>query len=157
MSLMVVQAGFGNTKAAVYELVDVAVDDEIKGAVHGAASNALAESKETSEVQVSDVQGLKAGQNFLMDIELAVPATWTVEQIRKVENDVRVEVGSKVRGVRRVRVKFVAKDQQQADFMEEFIGTKTSPPNSPIAEENRDNSHDHHVHSSTNGDVHKRR
>ncbi|MCJ1478456.1 hypothetical protein MMC13_007136 [Lambiella insularis] len=151
VSLMVIQAGFGNTKAAVYELVDVAVDEEIKGSVRRAASNPLAQDRETSEVQVRDVQGLKAGQNYLMDIELAVPANWTIEQIRKVEDDIRLKIGSKVRGVRRVRVKFVAKDQQQVDFTEEFIGADISPPGSPIPDEDHDHKHeDKHVHSSTN-------
>ena len=159
VSLMVIQAGFGNTRAAIYELVDVAVDEEVKGSVKRAASKALAETDETSSVEVRDVQGIKAGQNFLMDIELAVPASWTVEQTRRVEDDLRVKVGSKVRGVRRVRVKFVAQNQEPVDFTEEFIGADVSPRSSPEPEEH-DAHHDHthtHFHTSANGDAHRRR
>ncbi|MCJ1286653.1 hypothetical protein MMC26_005999 [Xylographa opegraphella] len=159
VSLMVIQAGFGNTRAAIYELVDVAVDEEVKGSVKRAASKALADTDATASVEVRDVQGIKAGQNFLMDIELAVPASWTVEQTRRVEDDLRVKVGSKVRGVRRVRVKFVAQNQKPVDFTEEFIGADVSPRSSPEPEE-PDNGHDHnhtHSHAHANGDAHRRR
>ena len=159
VSLMVIQAGFGNTRAAIYELVDVAVDEEVKGSVQRAASKALAERDETSGVEVRDVQGIKAGQNYLMDIELAVPASWTVERTRRVEDDLRVTIGSKVRGVRRVRVKFVAQNQGSVDFTEEFIGADVSPRSSPEPEEH-DAHHDHdhtHSHNSANGDAYRRR
>ena len=159
VSLMVIQAGFGNTRSALYELVDIGVDEEMKTSVQRAATKALAESKNNSDVEVRDVQGIKAGQNYLMDIELAVPGDWTIEQTRAVEDNVRAKVGAKVRGVRRVRVKFITKEQKEIDFTEEFIGADVSPRSSPEPESH--DAHEHYDHdqgdSTTNGHVHKRR
>ena len=168
VSLMVIQAGYGNTRQAIYELVDVGVDEEIKISVQRAATKALAEfngasRSESGTVEILGLQGIKAGQNYLMDIELAVPGSWTVDQIRIVENTVRETVGATVRGARRIRVKFIAKKQEQPDFTEEFIGADISPRSSPepeAADEHHD--HDHgHEHSNSqappNGNVYKRR
>ena len=172
VSLMVIKAGFSNTKSSVYELMDMGVDDEIKKVVRRAATKALnetafkgmAESFSGSDVEVRDVQGIKAGQNYLMDVELAVPGSWSVQQIRQVEGAVRIRIGSKVRGVRRVRVKFVAKEQEQPDFRDEFIGPDVSPRSSPEPESEELHEHDHdHDHDrldpptngSSNGTVRK--
>ena len=50
--------------------------------VQKAATKALADinSSSTTSVQVRHVQGIKSGQNYLMDIELGAPASWTIEQ-----------------------------------------------------------------------------
>ena len=153
VSLMVIRAGFGNTVAAVYELVDTNIDDEITQSVRKATAKVLSETTFNttegsflgSEAEVRDIQGTKAGQNFLVDVELAVPGGWSIYQTRQVEGIVRERVGSKVRGVRRVRVKFVAKELEQSDFTEEFIGADVSPRSSPEPE-SEDNHHHHHDH-----------
>ena len=156
ISLMVVQAGWGNTKAALYELADAGVEDEMKESVRKAAKKALDtlnSGSAASDVQVRSVQGVKAGQNFLMDVELGVPGTWTVEQTRGVEDLVRERVGVKVRGVKKVRVRFVSKSSEQ-DFLDEFIGPNVSAHSSPEPEEeehehehDHDHDHDHdHTH-----------
>ncbi|MCJ1234229.1 hypothetical protein MMC14_002188 [Varicellaria rhodocarpa] len=150
VSLMVIRAGFGNTVSAVYELVDTNIDDEITQSVRKATAKVLSETTFNttegsflgSEAEVRDIQGTKAGQNFLVDVELAVPGEWSIYQTRQVEGVVRERVGSKVRGVRRVRVKFVAKELEQSDFTEEFIGADVSPRSSPEPES--DDNHHHH-------------
>ena len=157
VSLMVIKAGFGNTVSAVYELVDTNIDNEIKQSVRNAATKLLSEttfkiieeSFPGSDVEVRDIQGTKAGQNYLVDVELAVPGQWSIYQTRQVEEAVRVRIGSRVRGVRRVRVKFVAKEQQQPDFTEEFIGADISPRSSPEPES--EEAHHHHNHQSPLG------
>lgn len=164
VSLLVIQAGFGNTRQAIYELVDVGVDDEIKSSVKSAATRALTETEEIIKlghnvVEVVDVQGIKAGQNYLMDVELAVPGNLTVNQTRQIEEAVRVKVGGKVRGCRRVRVKFVAKEEETPDFTEEFIGADVSPRSSPEPEADEEHNHSHnhsHSHGPANGDFKKR-
>lgn len=149
VSLMVIQAGYGNTRAAVYELCDRSIDDEVKDTVKRTVTKALV----SEEVEVRNVQGVKAGQNYLVDIELATPKSWTLEQLNSVEEVVRELVGSKVRGARRVRVRFVAKEEGPSDFMDEFIGADISPRASPEPEageelHNHDHDHDHkHEHS----------
>ncbi|KAF2797051.1 cation efflux protein [Melanomma pulvis-pyrius CBS 109.77] len=147
ISLMVVQAGWGNTKAALFELADVGVEDEMKDNVRKAATKALDTLNTGSaaqHVELRSVQGVKAGQNFLMDVELAAPGTWTIEQTRGVEDLVRERVGAKVRGVKKVRVRFVSKASEQ-DFMDEFIGPNVSAHSSPEPEE-EEHKHDDHDH-----------
>ena len=156
VSMMVIRAGWGNTGSALLELADVGVAEDIKASVRKAASKALGELSSGpgrvmgSQVEVRDVQGVKAGQNYLMSIELAVPGGWTVQEIRLVEDAVRERVGSKIRGVRRVRVRFVAKSDKAPDFADEFIGADVSPRSSPEPDD-----HDHdtrHSHNHTNND-----
>jgi divalent metal cation (Fe/Co/Zn/Cd) transporter len=122
ISLMVVQAGWGNTKQALLELADVGVDQEMKDNVRKAATSAVEGITTTSEpVNVRAIQGVKAGQNYLMDVEIGVSSAWTIEQTRDVENLIRERIGANVRGVKKVRVRFVANSAEAPDFLDEFI------------------------------------
>lgn len=153
VSMMVIRAGWGNTGSALLELADVGVAEDIKASIRKQALKALGEDTFGSgrvvgnKVEVRDVQGVKAGQNYLMSVELAVPAEWTVQETRLVEDVVREKVGLKVRGVRRVRVRFVGQSDEAPDFADEFIGADVSPRTSPEPDD-----HDHadsHSHSSS--------
>ncbi|KAJ6085987.1 hypothetical protein N7486_010268 [Penicillium sp. IBT 16267x] len=121
ISLMVIKAGWGNTLTALLELADTTVDDEIKTFVQTAASKALKNIEDGEQVIIRDVQGMKSGQNYLMDIELAVPGAWTITRSRVVEEAVRQTIGSGVRGVKRVKVRFIPVEEQELTFSEEFI------------------------------------
>ena len=167
VSLLVVRAGYANTGSALLELADVGVAEDIEDSVRKAATKALSEHATTSgkdsaaEVSVQDVQGVKAGQNYLMNVEIAVPGDWSVNETREVEDAVRERIGSKVRGVRRVRVRFVARTEETPDFTDEFIGADVSPRSSPEPEEESHAGHDHtHEHShekpAANGSVRRR-
>lgn len=133
VSSMVIRAGWGNTGSALLELADVGVAEEIKDSVRKAALKTLREDSFWSGrvigklVEVRDVQGVKAGQNYLVNVELAVPGEWTVQETRLVEDAVRESLGSTVRGVRRVRVRFVAKSNEALDLTDEFTGSNVSP------------------------------
>jgi len=158
---MVVQAGWGNTKQALLELADVGVDKEMKDNVRKAATKALEEISTLAEpVNVRAVQGVKAGQNYLMDVELGVQGTWTIDQTRNVEDLVRERIGANVRGVKKVRVRFVTNSAEEPDFLDEFIpgdATATSNPGSE-AEHSHDHDHDHdHKHEDTNGSARRRK
>ena len=169
VSMMVIRAGWGNTGSALFELADVGVAEEIKGSVRKAVSKALGEDSlgvgrvKGNQVEVRDVQGVKAGQNYLMDVELAVPGEWTMQETRRVETTVRERVGSKVRGVRRVRVRFVARGDEASDFTDEFIGADVSSRSSPEPEDDdhsdsqsQNHTDDHrHGKSFSNGDAKK--
>jgi divalent metal cation (Fe/Co/Zn/Cd) transporter len=143
VSLMVIQAGFGNTVQAVYELCDATVDEEVKEKVRRVASAALP----SEEVELRDVQGVKAGQNYLLDIELAAPAQWSLIQMQKVEDDVRENIGAQVRGAKRIRIRFMPKEKASSDFMDEFISADISPRSSPEPEDDHDHHHHGHDHS----------
>ena len=83
-----------------------------------------------------------------MNVELAVPGKWTVQETRLVEDAVRERVGSTIRGVRRVRVRYVAKSDEAPGFTDEFIGTDVSHRSRPEVDD-----HDHtngHSHNHTN-------
>ncbi|KXG50297.1 Cation efflux protein [Penicillium griseofulvum] len=121
ISLMVIQAGWGNTRTSLLELADTTVDEEIRHSVEDAASKALKDIEDGHEVIVRDVQGMKSGQNYLMDIELAVPGAWAISRSRHIEEAVRKAVGSGVRGVRRIKVRFIPAEQQDLTFSDEFV------------------------------------
>lgn len=158
ISMMVVQAGWGNTRMALLELADVGIEDEMKENVQRAATKALAGINTSSkdDVELRSVQGIKAGQNYLIDLELATPGSWTVDQTRGVEDLVRERIGAKVRGVKRVRVRFVSKESDQSDYLDEFIPGDVSAKSTPGAEEEEEHNHDHdHDHNNNHNDTQK--
>jgi divalent metal cation (Fe/Co/Zn/Cd) transporter len=138
ISLLVIRAGFGNTLSALYELADRSIDEEVRESVSKNVAKSLVDVAQGSEVELREVNGVKSGQNYLVDLELAVPSLWTVEDVRVVEEAVRTRVGNKVRGVRRVRVRFVPKTEAVTS---EFIPGDVSARSSPEPEE--ENGHDH--------------
>lgn len=160
ISLLVIKAGWGNTMASLYELADKGIDEEVRTSVRRATERCLRE--QGNEVELRDVRGVKSGQNYLVDLEIAVPKTWTVVDVGRVEESVRSMVGSKVRGVRRVKVRFVPKENSEASLFDEFISGEISPRSSPEPEDNDDHDHDHghnhdhsHNHSNANGNSKK--
>ncbi|KAK5953370.1 mitochondrial metal transporter [Knufia fluminis] len=156
ISAMVIRAGWQNTMSALLELGDVTVDKDIKQSVRRAATKALTGDAEKglsgvtlgNQVEIRDIQGIKSGQNYLIDIDLAVPSTFTMAETAPIEQAVRERAGAKVRGVRKVRVKFTIIDGSQ-DFASEFIPADVSPRSSPEPENEHDHEHSHHNH--TNG------
>jgi divalent metal cation (Fe/Co/Zn/Cd) transporter len=156
ISAMVIRAGWANTMTSLFELADTSVDEEVKTAVQRAVSKALrgdplkgiAGIADGDMVEIREVQGTKSGQNYLMDVELAVPGSWDVERIRVIEEAVREKTGSKIRGVRRVKVRFLPSVNNSIDFSDEFIGADISPRSSPEPEDEHDHEHGHeHKHN----------
>ena len=147
ISLMVIRAGTENTFSSLQELADRSIDSEVKGSVRKQTQKAFVDIAEGHEVELRDVSGLKSGQNYLVDLELAVPNAWTVEQVKKIEDAVRTRIGAKVRGVRRVRVRFVPKEVPVPPKFDEFIPGDVSARASPEPEdENNHNHDDNHNH-----------
>ena len=54
----------------------------------------------------------------------------------------RERVGSRVRAVRRVKIRFVPLGNNDLDFSDEFIGADVSARSSPEPEEEHDHHHD---------------
>lgn len=150
ISFMVIHAGWGNTIAAFCELADQSIDDEIKGAVRKQTQKALVNLGDEHNVELRDVSGVKSGQNFLVDLEMAVPGGWTMDQAKEVEDAVRTRVGGKVRGVRRVRVRFAPKEGPVSAKFDDFIPGSVRPPTegeeSGDEEYDYDHDHDHDGH-----------
>lgn len=165
---MVVKAGYENLFQALSELIDVSIDDEVKSQVRRATSKALTDAAATNDVQIKNVQGVKSGPNYLLELELAVPGHWSVAQTAGVEDLVRARIGAKVRGAKRVKVRFVAVDREidGPDFLDEFIPSDVSAKSSPGDHEHdhdhdhgheHEHEHEHEKHDKTNGGVTKRR
>ena len=152
VSLMVIKAGWGNTGSALLELADVGVDEDMRTSVRNAATKALSQdilaagNKEEALVHVRDVQGVKAGQNYLIEIDLVVPNAWTVQEARGVEDTVRKAIGSTVRGVRRVKVRFIPKANNTPSFIDEFIGPDLMDQNTSDVLDGKNN-HGNHNHN----------
>lgn len=158
ISGMVVQAGYGNTKAALLEIADQGVDDEVKQPVEKAVREVLGDFEGMSDKV--EVQGVKSGQNFLVEVAVSAPDSWTLGQMKEVENRIREKVVKSVRGTKRVAVKF-ANTTEEHPFASEFVTSEQD-----LEEHGHDPEHDHdhsheHEHKSgsdqTNGDLTKRR
>jgi divalent metal cation (Fe/Co/Zn/Cd) transporter len=143
ISLLVIRAGLTNTLSALYELADKSIDEEVTSSITKQVGKSLEGVAQGTEVELRDVTGVKSGQNYLVDLELGVPSLWTVEDVRGVEEAVRTRVGGKVRGVRRVRIRFVPKTEAVLDRFDEFIPGDVSARSSPEPEEDNGNGHDH--------------
>lgn len=155
VSIMVVRAGWGNTGKALLELADVGIDDETKTTAENATLKALmnesfADGKiRGADMEVREIQGIKAGQSYLIDIELAVPEKLTVGESRVIEDLVRQKVGASNRGIRRVRVRFVARSDKSVELSDEFV----SQDRDSVAE--NETAHDHaHDHGHGHGHQH---
>ncbi|KAL3481793.1 cation efflux family-domain-containing protein [Aspergillus californicus] len=159
ISLMVIKAGWGNTRTSLLELADTTVDEEIRTAVQKAAAKALGTIDDGGQVKVRDVQGMKSGQNYLMDVELAVPGVWSVQRTREVEERVRATIGSSLRGVKRVKVRFIPLEHETLDFSEEFIAPEVISQANPEPEDStEEHEHDHdHEHGHEHEKPRKRR
>ncbi|KAK3720068.1 mitochondrial metal transporter [Vermiconidia calcicola] len=146
ISGMIAQAGWVNTKSALFELSDVSFDSEIKDKVESAAATALVEHVGSS-ASIKGVQGVKSGQNILVEVEVAAPGDWTVSKTHEIEDLVREKIAANVRGVRRVVVRFTSADKDDPAFADEFVtATRTND-----SEPEEDPGHDEDGHSHSNG------
>ena len=140
ISGMIVQAGWVNTKTSLLELADVAMDKDIKEKVQTTAASALKQ-QIGSSAEIKGVQGVKSGQNFLVEVEVAVPPNWTVARTGEVETALRDNVSANVRGVRRVVVRFTNDKNKEEPFFDEFVAGQVSDS------EPEDDGHEHHEHN----------
>lgn len=161
ISGMIIQAGWFNTKTALFELSDVGVDKEVVVKVERAATQALKDHSPT-EGEIRGVQGVKSGQNIMMEIAVAAPVTWTVAKTEEVEAIIRAKVGD-VRGVRRVAIRFSSAESDKPAFENEFVARQASEEEPEHGDHEHqhehEHEHDHQEHNQTqaNGIVQKRR
>lgn len=149
VSAMVVNAGYGNTRIALLELADVGLDREVRDSVKDVLSNAGING-------VTEVSGVKSGQNYLVEVTVEQSSSATLAELAGFEDRIREVLGSpegraKVRGVKRVKVRFV---QSGAGLgPSEFLEVAAAAPGDEVKEvvmkENgHTHSHDHgHEHS----------
>lgn len=146
ISGMIIQAGWVNTKTALYELADSGLQDELKEKVESAAQASL-EEQVGGDAKIKGVQGIKSGQNVLAEVEIAAPAHWTIEKAQGVETALRQHVAEKVRGVRRVAVRFT--DDRHNDreaFADEFTFDRAAAEEANLEQDEHEHHHHHHDH-----------
>lgn len=160
ISGMIVQAGWGNTKAAVLELADASVDDEVRESALAAAAEFIASRGAT----IRAVQGVKSGQNLMFDVEVVVPSDWSVAQCDQIGQELRQAIATKVRGTKRVVVRFTNREAEA--FMDEFMDTESVLEAPEAREEHAGHVHEHacddskHAHANghaVNGTAQKRK
>lgn len=164
ISAMVIAAGWNNTMAAFRELADRGIDNEIKASITKAAEKSIREHLDSvgeafDDCVLRDVQGTKSGQNYLIDLEIAVPTHFTVTEMRRLEEAVRHTVGAKVRGVRRVKIRFIGMENDNTSLFDEFIPREVtqSIPLEQKDENGNGHSHDHdHAHEHSIGTIKKK-
>lgn len=148
ISGMIVQAGWMNTKTALLELADVSINSEIKDKVRKAAVSAL-DGRLGDGAKIRGVQGVKSGQNILIEVEIAAPGNWQVSKTNELEKAVRAKIAASVRGVRRVVVHFSNAEKDSVAFEDEYLAGGIASSDAEGADDH-DHAHDHE-HAHTNG------
>ncbi|PHH52953.1 Mitochondrial metal transporter 2 [Ceratocystis fimbriata CBS 114723] len=143
ISILVIKAGAENTIAAVSELADRAIDSDTASSVRKYSLRVLQDLEPGHGLEIREVGGVKSGQNYLIDIEVAVPLSWTIEKMRTIEDAVRFQIGSRVRGAKRVRVRFVPIEGVEQKSFDEFVPGDVTPRESTPEPEEHDHDHDH--------------
>jgi divalent metal cation (Fe/Co/Zn/Cd) transporter len=146
ISFMVMHAGAGNTLDAFCELADQSIDQDVKNSVQKQARKAIEAYDLDKQTELRDVAGVKSGQNYLLDLEMAVPGSWSVEHVRDMEEAIRDQVGRKVKGVKRVRVRFVSMSETPNHKFDDFINERDErlePEEESESETRGKKGHDH--------------
>jgi cation diffusion facilitator family transporter len=151
ISGMIVQAGWGNTKNALLELSDVAMDFEVQESVSKAARAALDE-EFGADAELRGVQGIKSGQNFLVELEVYLPENLPIARAQEIEDQVRQRVAAKVRGVRRLAIRFTSKPAGTVAFADELVAGRAEDGEAQEHDHEHDHDHDHqHTNGTTGG------
>ena len=147
ISFMVIRAGWGNTFTSLEELADASVSAEVKTKVHRVTEQALADSA-LSAAEVRSVGGTKAGQSYLLEATVALKGSMELQELAAVERLIRERIREKVRGARRIRIRFVVADSETNDSMDEFIAPSESGKSTPEERE--------YLHHEENGQLNKK-
>lgn len=110
ISLMVIKTGFSNTVSAMFELADKSIDENVRHSVRKAAMAVLKHNFKDCQIEIREVTGIKSGQNYLLDLELAVPGEWTITDCIEVENALRSKIEKTMHGTQRIRIQYIPKN-----------------------------------------------
>jgi cation diffusion facilitator family transporter len=150
ISGMIVQAGYGNTKAALLELADVSIDADLKHKLQSAALQALSDTKQAIDT-IPQVQGIKSGQNYLIEVAVSLPSSCTLAQMTQTENSMRAKIAAASPGIKRVSVRFTTSPVTADAFANEFVLQKDK---ASVLEQEPEQEHDHHHGGSSHDHEH---
>jgi hypothetical protein len=122
----------------------------------------VAQNGGSQEAEIRAVQGIKSGQNFLVDIEVSTPSHYTVGELDAIKVAMREKIAADVKGVKRVSVRFVSNvASDTTPFADEFLASKEGDVDAQDHDHDHDHDHSHaesHTTSSqTNGSATKRK
>lgn len=146
---MIIQAGWVNTKSALFELADVGMDEEAREGAETAAKAIM----KGNDAEIRGVQGIKSGQNLMFEVEVGVPEDWSVAHANNVEAEIREAIVQKVKGTKRVNIRFTTKSAEHAPFVDQFAQKDSAQlPEDEHHDHDHDHDHDHaHDHAHSNG------
>lgn len=134
--------------SALYELADRGVDEEIREKAQVSAAAAA----EANGAEIRGLQGIKSGQNLIFEVEVLVPKDWTVMRTDEVQLAIRDAIAQKVRGTKRVTIKFTTKSTSTA-FEDDFVARSDDPEHG--ADDRGDHDHGHANGHATEDDKRK--
>lgn len=143
ISGMVVQAGWFNTKSALYELADVGMEDDVRDGVSKTVERVLQEDIGRG-AELRGAQGIKSGQNFIVEVEVGVPQQWALQKMEEVEKLLREKVAADTKGVRKISVRFTSRKEGLAAFEDQFVAGRSSDSEAEDSEHEHDHDHGHH-------------
>lgn len=160
ISGMIVQAGYQNTKAALLEIADEGITQEVKEPIEKAVREVLGDFQQKGVSDAVEVQGIKSGVNYLVEVAVKVPENWTLTQMDELEGSIRERVAKKTRGTKRIAVKFGTIKAEGSIFAREYVAAEEGRELLEDEEEhdhNHDHDHQDHKHEHEHGSLTKRK
>jgi len=143
ISWMVIRAGAANVLTSAGQLLDRSIDEEAKTKIRSITEKSI--SIHLPEAKCNEVLGTTAGQSSLLDVEIQVPNSKSIEQLHQLERVVRKDVATHFSGARRIRIRFDPSTLDEKEFADEFIS-----PNLITALKEDHSHHDHDSKSNGN-------
>ncbi|KAI7770090.1 hypothetical protein LZL87_013505 [Fusarium oxysporum] len=79
ISLMTLKPAAEFALAALYELTDRSIDDEVRDSISNLVRGAIEKPAYRGVIDVVSLMGIKSGRLVIVDVEIAVPRHWTAE------------------------------------------------------------------------------
>ncbi|KAF5710018.1 Cation efflux family [Fusarium globosum] len=92
ISLLAVRPAAEFTMSALRELVDYSIDEGVKGEIRFHSEDILGEIDESGQVEVISIMGTKSGQRNLINLEMVMPSSWTIDEAFELEVKFRSEL-----------------------------------------------------------------
>ncbi|KAJ3541522.1 hypothetical protein NM208_g4576 [Fusarium decemcellulare] len=103
ISLMAVRPAAEFALSALYELADRSVDDETRISILNLVSRALRKPRYAGAVDVVSLAGIKSGRLTIVDLELAVPQRWAVQEVICLEREIRSQMEAGMKSAWKIR------------------------------------------------------
>ncbi|KAF5707648.1 glutaminyl-peptide cyclotransferase [Fusarium mundagurra] len=104
ISLMAVRPATEFTASALRELVDYSIEEEVKEDIYLCSEDILEEIDSSGKVVVTSVTGIRSGQRNLINLEMAMPNRWTIDEASELEIKFCTELEKRTQNVCHARI-----------------------------------------------------